>query len=254
MRANPVQLHEGIPASAAPSGHPDHVPALRAALAQQLGELRYGLWFGDEVHLDLSGDGGLLQVQVPNAFFREWIKNHFSSSLVEAAQAVTGQSVRVNITIQSEIDPPLGNVVEAETDPSRESSGHPVTVPIPGNPKAPLSSPAAQPAGPENAPVPRFQPPATDHIPVQNHSRSTAANNAAQPRLFASPAILRSLRRLDEFMTGPGNQLAHAAAREMIQTAGKTFNPLLIHGEPLAWARRTCWRRSLKVCGKFTPA
>ena len=31
-------------------------------------------------------------------------------------------------------------------------------------------------------------------------------------------------------MTGPSNQLAHAAAREIVHTAGITFNPLLIHG------------------------
>ena len=31
-------------------------------------------------------------------------------------------------------------------------------------------------------------------------------------------------------MTGPCNRLAHAAALEMVQSAGATFNPLVIHG------------------------
>ncbi len=31
-------------------------------------------------------------------------------------------------------------------------------------------------------------------------------------------------------MTGPGNRLAHAAAREMAQSAGAAFNPLVVHG------------------------
>jgi chromosomal replication initiator protein len=31
-------------------------------------------------------------------------------------------------------------------------------------------------------------------------------------------------------VTGPGNRLAHAAAREMAHTAGRAFNPLVIHG------------------------
>ncbi len=230
MRVNPVQLHEESSSSTVPADHPDWVSALRATLAQQLGELRYSLWFGDEVHLYLKGDGSALEVQVPNAFFREWIKNHFSSSLLEAAQAVTGRPVRLNIAIQSEIDPPLGDVVETETDHSQESSGHPITVSIPGNPKTPLSSPATHPSIPEHAPVARFQPPATDDIPLKDHLQATAVNNAAQPRLLGSAAILRSTRRLDDFVTGTSNQLAHAAAKEMIQTAGKMFNPLLIHG------------------------
>jgi chromosomal replication initiator protein len=40
----------------------------------------------------------------------------------------------------------------------------------------------------------------------------------------------RPSRRLDDFMTGSCNRLAHAAAREMIHTVGSVFNPLVIHG------------------------
>jgi chromosomal replication initiator protein len=43
-------------------------------------------------------------------------------------------------------------------------------------------------------------------------------------------AQARPVRRLDDFVTGPGNRLAHAAAQEMAQSAGASFNPLVIHG------------------------
>lgn len=46
-----------------------------------------------------------------------------------------------------------------------------------------------------------------------------------RPRNQARPA-----RRLEDFITGPGNRLAHAAAVEMVQSAGASFNPLVIHG------------------------
>jgi chromosomal replication initiator protein len=39
----------------------------------------------------------------------------------------------------------------------------------------------------------------------------------------------RALRRLEDFVTGPGNRLAHVAAIEIVDAAGATFNPLLIH-------------------------
>ena len=38
---------------------------LRAAVAERLGDARFGLWFGEGVRLGLSGDS--LEVGVPNA-------------------------------------------------------------------------------------------------------------------------------------------------------------------------------------------
>jgi chromosomal replication initiator protein len=40
----------------------------------------------------------------------------------------------------------------------------------------------------------------------------------------------RPARRLEDFVTGPGNRLAQAAAVEMAASAGSTFNPLIVHG------------------------
>jgi len=42
--------------------------------------------------------------------------------------------------------------------------------------------------------------------------------------------VNRPPRRLEDFVTGPSNRLAHAAALEMVQSVGASFNPLLIHG------------------------
>jgi chromosomal replication initiator protein len=230
MVAHPGQVHDEVPGSTATVDHLALESALRAAVAERLGELRFGLWFGEEVHLGLSGDGDALEVQVPNAFFREWIRGHFSASLVEAAQAVTGRQVRLSFAVQNELDPPLGDVVDPDGDRSQQRSGGTVTVPIPGNPKAPLSFPAAHPASPDRSPTPRFNPPATDRIQHQNHAQHAANGQAYRPGLPGVPAVVRSSRLLDDFVTGSSNQLAHAASREMIYTAGKAFNPLVIHG------------------------
>jgi chromosomal replication initiator protein len=42
-------------------------------------------------------------------------------------------------------------------------------------------------------------------------------------------ANARLPKRLEDFVTGPGNSLAHAAAREIAHSAGAAFNPLVIH-------------------------
>src|SRR5271157_1815963 len=218
MVTHPGQVHDGVPGSTATADHLALESAVRAAVAERLGELRFSLWFGEDVHLGLSGDDDALEVQVPNAFFREWIRGHFSANLVEAAQAVTGRQVRLSFAVQNEIDPPLGDVVDPDLDRSQQRSGSTVTVPVPGNPKVPLSFPTPHPASPDRSPTPRFKPPATDRIQSQNHAQHAVNGQASPPGL------------LGDFVTGPSNQLAHAASREMIHTAGKVFNPLVIHG------------------------
>lgn len=138
--------------------------ALRAAVSQRLGEVRFGRWFGDGVRLALSGDGDALEVRVPNPFFRAWIQSHYSTTLLEAAEAVAGRSMRLSIQVHDEAQLPQGEVVE-----SRPPQGEP------------------------------------------------------------SIRSGRPPKRLEDFVTGPGNRVAHAAAREMAQSAGASFNPLVIH-------------------------
>ncbi|WP_315850091.1 DnaA N-terminal domain-containing protein, partial [Singulisphaera acidiphila] len=66
--------------------HGDVESTLRTAVAERLGEGRFGLWFGEGVRLGVADDA--LEVGVPNAFFREWIQGHFATNLIEAAEAV----------------------------------------------------------------------------------------------------------------------------------------------------------------------
>src|SRR5262249_22925676 len=56
---------------------------------------------------------------------------------------------------------------------------------------------------------------------------------AARPRSAGLAALGdtgRVARRLQDFVTGPGNWVAHAAAKEMVESGGTAFNPLVIHG------------------------
>jgi chromosomal replication initiator protein len=165
---------------------------LRSAVAERVGPARFGVWFGDGVRLGVDGDS--LVVGVPNGFFREWIQGHFAGNLTEAAEAVAGRPLRLAFRVDAEAEPPLGNVIQPSGPAERRRPGP--TVPIP----APAPSPQPQP-------------------PVEPQRERERPRNQARP-----------LRRLDDFVTGPGNRLAHAAAVEMAQSAGSSFNPLVIHG------------------------
>ena len=188
---------------------------LRAAIAQRLGESRFGLWFGEGVRLGLSDDG--LEVGVPNSFFRDWIQGHYARNLAEAAREVTGRSLQVKFRVDGEAPPPLGHVVEP---PPADANDRP----------------SASPSKSISIPLPK-----TDTPPVDQSSQTPrlaqAQTQAQAPPSIQAPVSTRTsngpsrpLRRLDDFVTGPGNRLAHAACMELIQTMGQSFNPLVIQG------------------------
>jgi chromosomal replication initiator protein len=164
---------------------------LRAAVAERIGEARFGLWFGEGVRLGVDDDA--LQVGVPNAFFREWIQAHFAGNLIEAAEAVTGRALRLAFRVVDEAEPNVGHVIDPPPPDERRRPADATTPTIPAAPTGPGPSPGSNPS--------------------------------ERPRLQARPP-----RRLDDFVTGSCNRLAHAAAMEMVQSAGEAFNPLVIHG------------------------
>ncbi len=165
-----------------PSGSID-LSALRAAVSERVGESRFGLWFGEGVELDLSGDGEAVQVRVPDEFFRDWIRRHYSSSLIEAAEAVAGRPLRLSI-----------EVAEAP----------------------------AKAAPPEPEPVAKTRKAAPSSRPTSKEEAPAIAPASVTPR--------RPMRRLEEFVPGPGSRLALAAAQEMAVSAGGAFNPMVVHG------------------------
>ncbi len=173
---------------------------LREEVAGRLGEARYGLWFGEGVRLGLGLDGDAIEVGVPNAFFREWIQGHFSDTLLAAGEAVAGRALRLTFRVDDEAEPRIGHVVEPTPPDGRKSK---VKLPF-----APGPAPQVQ-------PLPQAPP-----LPPTDRPRMSAANQNA---------TARPPRRLDDFVTGPGNRLAHAAAVEMTQSLGGSFNPLVVH-------------------------
>src|SRR5207248_2670868 len=62
--------------------------------------------------------------------------------------------------------------------------------------------------------------------PTVTIPKSTPAPAHAPPWPERPRAQARPAKRLDDFVAGPGNRLALAAAVEMVHSAGSAFNPL----------------------------
>ena len=135
---------------------------------------------------------------MPDAFFRDWIQRHYTTSLLEAAEAVAGRPLQLSIRIRDEGEPPLGDVVEPappyhepEAEPRRRQT---VKIPMPGNPKAPLSFPTISPGGPD--PGPALPPPRKNLPGPRNRMQASPAGQPASPRRSPQrPGRRRAVRR-----------------------------------------------------------
>ncbi len=181
---------------------------LRAAVRVRLGDARFGLWFGEGVRLGLDAAGETLEVRAADPFFRDWIRNHYANSLLEAVESIVGRRPRLTFPLEGENSAPPGVDLKAV---------------VAANPSIDLAHPSPSDPGPI--------PPGLDHPRVSSISSPSQKPPAHSPPALAAlaPRRHRPPRRLEDFVTGPGNRLAHAAARDMAATAGASFNPLIIH-------------------------
>ena len=130
---------------------------------------------------------------------------------------VDGDSLRVDVPngffrewIQGHF---AGNLVEA----AQAVVGRPLrlafTIDAEAEPKPRVGVIETDRADPKSRPAPTVTIPSAPSPPEE------------RPRNQARPS-----RRLDDFIPGPGSRLALAAASEIAQTMGASFNPLVIHG------------------------
>jgi chromosomal replication initiator protein len=185
----------------------DIIEALSAALAQRIGMPRYQLWFDRRTRFTWSEDR--LTVGVPNRHLHEWLQERFGADVSAAAEAVLGHAV----TVRFVIDPQLFQAARRE-----QAEAHPPAPPPP-------------------------EPPVLPDPPVRERQTSTGRGKkkqaaAAQPTLFPQepqpgPAPQRRSRRwhrLNDFIVGPCNRVAHASALSVVEGPGEGANPLVLYG------------------------
>jgi len=177
------------------SAHDPQLARLANAIAQRVGQQRFHVWFNNSTRLDLRQDG--LEIAVPNDFISEWIGNHFTRPIQEAAHEVLGCSLQVRFNV-------VPQLFEVES-----------TLPIPGTP---ASSDKAGPSPSDNATIAKV----VQILPAPPAPRGKAeAAFAPRPRLRHD---------MDSFIVGASNQLAYNAACYVAEFPGVQYNPLFIHG------------------------
>ena len=165
-----------------------------AQLELELTPQQFSAWIKPLVALDY--EDGKLRIAAPNRFKLDWVKTQFATRITELA----AQYWEAPVEVQFVLDP--------KTHPARKPAGAAATTSA-GTPDFNAPRPAP---GQEN-PAPS---------PTQN------LNIANSPKREQSR--INTELTFDSFVTGKANQLARAAAIQVANNPGVSYNPLFFYG------------------------
>lgn len=177
----------------------DIVSALLRALADRIGRQRFEMWFGSSCRFDLDGDA--LFVDAPSAFFQQWLAANFRGEIEQALWQLVGRSVRVEFRVDSR-EPAAKTACDDQPNGSDSVQKS-------------LVSGACSVGGHW-----------ADRSPADD---SCAAEDGSLPASRAANGNGRRYADLDSFVVGPSNQMAQAAALEVVRRPG-LLSPLTIFG------------------------
>jgi chromosomal replication initiator protein len=173
------------------------IDEIRDAIHASLGEKKFDVWFG-RAACEIEEDHTLVIV-TDTAFVARWIGVHYLDALTAIARTHLGDNATVDVRVRSN---PASGRPTGEDRPHHEAT---------------VSTDAAQ------APTPLDAPAVPDEIDAARGTRGSRPSVASR---------LRNLKRLDDFVVGPCNRLAYAAACRLVdEPAASGSSPLFIHGE-----------------------
>ena len=137
-----------------------------------------------------GSDNGVLRLRARDEFVRDWVRNHFEPTLLDEIHAISGQRFETTWTIDANLDAP-------------------VSCAAPAPPVVPRAIHVVR-SSPEPEPRPSEPP--------------------SQGRAALPPAGVNPKNTFANFVVGPSNQLAFAAAVAASGGGGLRYNPLFLCG------------------------
>jgi chromosomal replication initiator protein len=200
---------------AAPAGDLESVwTRIKDELRLRLQREQFETWF-QRAGL-VRADAEHVCVCVQNNFTRDWISTYYRDALEAAAAAALGAPRRVEFSVDPELNLARRRALEAQAN---ESAAPAAAEPVPEPREAPVATPA-RPANSVGLP------------PIVRPTSSAPGANAPLRRGLAisSDVVLNQDYLFDNFVVGPCNRFAHAAAVGVSESPGKAYNPFFMHG------------------------
>ncbi len=176
-------------------------------LQDELPSQQFNTWIRP---LQASTDGQSLTLFAPNRFIKDFVSDKFAQRISE---------------LLAELEP--GGALDVVLEIGGQARSAPAV--------------AAVPAGPRETPVVEGMPPAVSgaavsRAPASLNGDSRRASNVASERQAEIEGSLQHQQNLvdtytfDNFVEGKSNQLALAAARQVAENPGDSYNPLFLYG------------------------
>ncbi|CAB3825591.1 chromosomal replication initiator protein DnaA [Achromobacter anxifer] len=181
-------------------------------LEQELPPQQISAWIRPLVPLAYDETQAVLRVAAPNRFKLDWVRKNFSHQIEALAAEWFERPVQVLFEL-----------------PTQGATPRMPVAPVRAAPVAPAHPSAAIPSG--GAP-----PPMAPIAPAAPAPATTAAAQAAQAVNADAANIVYERSRLntdltfENFVTGKANQLARAAALQVAENPGTSYNPLFLYG------------------------
>lgn len=178
-------------------------------LEQELPPQQISAWIRPLTPLSYDETEAVLRVGAPNRFKLDWAKTNFSSRIEALATEWFQRPVQVRF----------------ELDPGARSAAAPARAPASAPPPAPTDvaaawAPSAPPKPAPAAATGRNAPPAPPAAPSNNTDATVVYDRSR----------LNTELTFDNFVTGKANQLARAAALQVAENPGTSYNPLFLYG------------------------
>ena len=189
---------------------------ITAALASQLGQQRFELWFSDVAFEHIEN---CVRIATRSAFLLERLKKDFHQHIKEATQALGLHEISLEFVVDTQaVDRVVNNTRNATPQTNDEDSDSTDT------------AGADQEAKSVNA-VSTNGASTSTGIPSSNAPESATLESPKRGLLRAAskPARGRRFRSLEAFVGGECNHLARTATEMVLKQPGE-INPLLLHG------------------------
>ena len=191
-------------------------------LQAELPAQQFNTWI-KPLQIDSLSADQTVRLIAPNRFVKDWVVDKFLDRINELASEAGHESTPVEVGVNSKAP---GFVQQAPA----------VTQTTPVEPTIGLRSDAFQLAHSKPEPVLGSAPgslEASHHVVSQQKKLAAAISPVPKERVnkvIAHPDSLNNEFRFENFIEGKSNQLALAAARQIAENPGGSYNPLFIYG------------------------